>query len=299
MNRKTKTLIKLDYICNNNCYFCWQDRHGLGSKKGKISSKDLEIKEKIRKVKKNTDTEILVFSGGEPTTRESLIELASYVDKTGLKLGLATNLRALSSKKLLKSLEKKGLEWVYGTFLTKNRKKYQKITKTDGLGQNLAGLHNVLQSDVDHLINLVVTRESIDDVVGNIGYLSDQGVNNVKISSVEPVFNKEVDPVPVKKVCNQLKKVFSEFEDELNIFFEGVPFCLLDKPDKFIEFKEIGVKYMSEPYEKDIYEVGTKHGKIEKCKKCSKYGECPGFYKTYTEKKKTEVEKIVGKNRFN
>ena len=102
-----KVILKLGYNCNNNCIIC----HASGNR----NIPDLDTnsaKKKIRMVKES-GASMVIFSGGEPTIRSDIIELAKYANYLGLNLGLATNGRMLSYPDFCENMKMTGLRYAY------------------------------------------------------------------------------------------------------------------------------------------------------------------------------------------
>ena len=285
-----KAVIKPDYRCNNNCYFCWADRENIGNNHKNTSTTE-QVIEKIDRAR-NLDVDMVVISGGEPTIRKDLPEMIEHIERKGMVPGVASNLRMFSYREFTEKIVRKGLRWVHGSFYTRNPETYRKITSTDTFEQNIEGMENVIESEAELLINHVVTEENIQEMSENIEFLLRKGIKDLKITMVEPI--QDIDTPDIEEFSDKLNKNIDKFENSFRtLIYEGIPACLSDHPERFSEWDVTGEKYMSEPYERKFYPVDTKYRKIEKCQECKK--DCKGFYQSYIERFPEKTRKIIRK----
>lgn len=100
-------IIKGGHPCNNACVFCH-----ASDQPSTLELPTKEILARIGEANALGATGIL-FSGGEPTIRTDLPELAESCAQSGLEVGLITNGRMLSYRPLLRRLLRHGLRYVY------------------------------------------------------------------------------------------------------------------------------------------------------------------------------------------
>jgi hypothetical protein len=114
----------------------------------------------------------VTFTGGEPTRREDLVDLAAHAQELGLVAGVLSDGRRLSDAHLVQRLSKAGLDH----FL---------ITLVPGSDESLAGLQNALDSDVFTAVHLTLTPDLLPQLDDWLDRLSQMGVPAVSFSAID------------------------------------------------------------------------------------------------------------------
>lgn len=93
--RPPKTFIlELTQRCNNRCLYCYTPWNGLSGDYGNNCQSEMsteEIKDTIVKLQNEVDVENIGLSGGEPTLREDLPEILSFLKERGISANVITN----------------------------------------------------------------------------------------------------------------------------------------------------------------------------------------------------------------
>ena len=277
-----KAILKINYICNNNCYFC----HARTKKNLNLCNIN-EIYDKIKQIKYKTDC--IILSGGEPSINKDLIKISRLVKKEGLKLGIVTNARIVSKKKAFDTLNKLKLSHIYTTFHSHEKDVYEKITKVPGsFKQTVEGIKNLLLIDEDLLVNIVLVKDNIKNLNKTVSFLINTGVKNIKLSFVEPVEKKDIRHTPdIIFSSKKVKEVLEKFKGN-DIGWDGFPLCLMaGHENKIKNLKTCNIQYISEAWENDFYESNEGNKiKTNNCKECKKREHCEGIYTTYLEYRK-------------
>lgn len=94
-----KADIKTGFLCNNNCRFCAQ-----GTKKRAFGNKSTaQIKEILKDARR--DCQVVVFTGGEATTRSDLVDLVRYAHTLGFAtIQIQSNGRMFAYKKFCQEI---------------------------------------------------------------------------------------------------------------------------------------------------------------------------------------------------
>jgi len=272
-----KALLKLDYTCNMNCFFCWTNYNKKINKNYIL--KTTEIYKKIIHAK-NFDIDTIILTGGECTITKDFFKIIDFIKREKFKLGIVTNARILSINSFFEKLLKYNLKYAYLSFYSTNESTFEKITRTRGLKQNIKGIENCINNkNIEHLVNIVIHNYNLDELENNVKYLNKINAKKIKLSLVEPTpetKNREIpNIITISKKINNIIKLYPN----ITFFTEGFPLCLLNSPLS-TEFKEFDIYYMSEAFEKTWNKVKTKHQRIDICQNC-KNNKCPGVYKTY------------------
>jgi len=133
--------LALTYRCNNACAHCYNARPR------NYPELDTQTWKKIIDRVWELRVPHVVFTGGEPTLREDLVELVAYAQEKGLVTGLNTNGRKLADSSLLQELIEAGLDHVQITVESYNPSVHDAMVRASGAWEDtLAGLRNVVAS---------------------------------------------------------------------------------------------------------------------------------------------------------
>jgi MoaA/NifB/PqqE/SkfB family radical SAM enzyme len=126
----------------------------------------------------------VVFTGGEPTLREDLVELIRYAEGLGQVTGLLTDGRRLREMAYLDGLLQAGLDHLQITLVSHIAEVHDRVTGQAGAWeQTMAGLRNALAADIYVVIGLVIRAENAATAVETVRFLARMGVRAVALSS--------------------------------------------------------------------------------------------------------------------
>jgi pyruvate-formate lyase-activating enzyme/SAM-dependent methyltransferase len=190
VNAHLRALIKVGYTCNNRCVFC----HSAALR----GVPDLTTAQACERIDQARDlgADSVLFSGGEPTIRKDLVDLAEFCHGRGLPFGLVTNARMLAYRPLTGKLLDLGLDYVYMS-LHGPPKVHDAITRVPGSAkQALAALHLLAEAGGDRLLtaNCVVLEANAGALGRVISTLAPLGNVRIKFSNVEPKGSALTDP---------------------------------------------------------------------------------------------------------
>ena len=301
--------LALTYRCNNRCIHCYSS-----SPEAALSKRELPKDKWIRIIDKlyRIGVPYIVFTGGEPTLRDDLVDLIAYAQKKGLVTGLVTNGRRLADKDYLHSLIEAGLDSIQITLESADPEVHDKITGVKGSWEEtVQGIKNALNEKVYLDVNMTLMTINIDGVEEWVKFLHKLGVKNISINKViysgkalEKV--REFEP-PLEKTREALVKV-KELAHELGMKFTwyGVTrYCELNPLELGLGLKTCSAALMAMCIEPDgsvlpcqsyFKPVGNilkdKWEKIwnhplcitirerkyapEKCRRCPQFRECGG-----------------------
>lgn len=296
--KKKKALIKVGYLCNNNCVFCWTDRF-----KEKVKT-NLTTKEILRKIDlaQNININTLILSGGEPTIRKDIFKICRYIKEKGFSLGLGSNGRIFSYKGIFDMLTKENLEFLHISFLSNEKEIHNKITRTKSFDQTTQGIKKAIDYNLNPIINLVVQKKNMNYLNETVDFLIKLGVNIIRISLVEPAGKAKKNSYILPEIQTASLRIAEamEYGQSRGIYvgFDGLPLCLIKDKGNFTDLRRMGILYLSEAFESKFHPVDHKNRtKLPMCKSC-KISECPGIYKGYIdllgkEKLNEELKRII------
>jgi len=285
-----KALIKVGYSCNNNCVFCHEyENRGTDLKK--------EVIQKAILKSKAYGCDSIVFSGGEPSIRKDFTELIGFASSNNINSEIVTNARMFKIENFAKECSRKGLKTAHVSLLGSKPEVHDGQTKVQGsFNQTVLGIKNLLKSEVDVKVNVVVNRYNLYDLK-NITKLCNKlsGIESIKFSFVEPKGKALTDfdrIVPsMQEASKEILKAVSYTNDMgIKAHIEGLPPCLTEDYKKEIyNLKKEGVYIRFDANKKTLQKVDlitdNEKTKPKRCKECLDYNTCDGAFKVYLNKK--------------
>lgn len=112
----------------------------------------------------------LIFTGGEPTLREDLIELIRFAEDRGQVTGLISDGLRLADPDYLEPLLQSGLDHLMMVFNTANEQAWQ-------------ALERIIPADLFTAVHLTVTPDNLPQMSAVLEKLFDQGVQTISLSA--------------------------------------------------------------------------------------------------------------------
>jgi MoaA/NifB/PqqE/SkfB family radical SAM enzyme len=229
-----KTNVILDYICNNNCKFCF-----VGNKKNERVNTTSEVEKIIIDARKQGSTQ-LHFLGGEPTLRKDLCYLITFAKKLGYsKIAITTNGRALSYDSISQKLIDAGLNNIIFSIHGSNSKIHDSLTQVPGsFNQLMKGIKNCQNKNVFLEGNVCINKQNQADIENIAKLVIREKIKSVEMMLVDPRGSAEnnfdfLEPV-ILIVSKNIKKAISlSLNTKTEILSRYIPFCFLDSFYKF------------------------------------------------------------------
>ncbi len=145
--------LAITYRCNNNCYFCYTG--------GPRNMKELNTTDWEKALDKlwNSGIPQVVFTGGEPTLRDDLVELIDYAQE--FVTGLITNGRKLA--RLASDLKRVSLDYVQVSLESHLPEVHDKMVGVDGAWKETCnGIREAIKSGLEVISNTTLTRDNLE-----------------------------------------------------------------------------------------------------------------------------------------
>lgn len=171
--------LALTYRCNNDCPHCYNARAR--------TYPELSTDEWKEIIDRLWDINIphLIFTGGEPTLRDDLVELVAYAEKKGQITGLNTNGRRLSDGKFLDALVAAGLDHVQITLESHNPEIHDQMVNHKGAWkQTVEGLKKSLASPLFVMTNTTMLQNNRDSMGETLDFLGQLGVPTIGLNAL-------------------------------------------------------------------------------------------------------------------
>ena len=171
--------LALTYRCNNACAHCYNARPR------NYPEMDTDTWKKVIDRVWELRIPHVVFTGGEPTLREDLVELVAYAQAKGLVTGLNTNGRKLADPSLLQALIAAGLDHVQITIESYDATVHNTMVRASGAWEEtLAGLRNVVASKIYMMTNTTLLQNNAYELERILEFLASEGVPTVGLNAL-------------------------------------------------------------------------------------------------------------------
>lgn len=171
--------LAVTYRCDNKCMHCYAG--------GPRETEELTAKEWFKVMDKLHAIGIphVVFTGGEPTLRDDLVELIRYTQRLGLVSGLVTNGRRMKDAAYLNSLVEAGIDHIQITVESHDEKVHDKITGVEGSWRETGqGIKNAVATPIYTLTNTTLNKYNVKEIIKTIDFLHSLGLNQFACNSL-------------------------------------------------------------------------------------------------------------------
>jgi len=171
--------LAITYRCNNKCLHCYAG--------GPRETKELTTQEWFRVMDKLLKLGIphVVFTGGEPTLRDDLLQLIAHTQDIGLVSGLVTNGRRLKDEAYFKSFVDAGLDHVQITLESYDPKVHDRITGVKGSwSETVQGLKNAIASPIYTISNTTLNQYNVKGILKTIDFVHRLGLQQFACNSL-------------------------------------------------------------------------------------------------------------------
>lgn len=281
--------IKVGFLCNNNCRFCVQaQKRHLGNKN------TAQVKNDLVEARKTCSG--IIFTGGEPTIREDILELVSYAHNLGFKtIQIQTNGRMLAYMKLCKDLIKAGATEFSPALHGHTPELHEFLTRSPGsFKQTVQGVKNLKKLGQAVIINTVVVKPNYRHLPEIARLLVNLGVDQFQFAFVHPLGNAyryydSIVPMMSMAAPYVHKGLQIGIGAGIKVMAEAMPYCMMRGYEKnvsenYIPSAEIrDIDYVVEDY--DGWRVEEGKARFPQCKECKYNGTCEGPWREYPERK--------------
>ncbi len=171
--------LALTYRCNNDCPHCYNARSR------DYPELDTESWKRILDKLWELGVPHIVFTGGEPTLRDDLVELIAYAQSKGQITGLNTNARRLQNPKYVQRLVDAGLDHVQITVESCDAAIHDQMVHARGaFHQTIEGLHCALASKLYVMTNTTMLQTNVHTIPQTLDFLAEVGVPTIGLNAL-------------------------------------------------------------------------------------------------------------------
>ena len=280
--------LKVGFSCNNRCIFCVQ-----GDKREYVDDRGTsEVREILAEQRSRASG--VVFTGGEATIRNDLIELVSAArDLDYQTIQIQTNGRRLSYLPYAKALIAAGATEFSPALHGSTPAIHDSLTRARGaFRQVVQGIRNVRSLGVPVITNTVVVKQNLTDLPALATLLVHLGVQQLQLAFIHPAGAAEHH---FEEVVPRFTDAMPYIHRALDIaraagtpaFTEAVPFCFMKGYEDFVvEGRIPDTCVVDAPMIIDDYtEYRWTEGKAKgaPCQECTFRGVCEGPWREYPE----------------
>jgi uncharacterized radical SAM superfamily Fe-S cluster-containing enzyme len=205
-SKTVMAVIDVTNECDLKCPICFADSPNTGS----IYEPTKETIRRMLRFLKNQDPPppAVMFSGGEPTVRDDLVEIVRMAHELRFMILLATNgLKMAQNPKMVEELKKAGLNIVYLQFDGLTDSPYEKLRGAKLLQKKLKLIKLCRDFDIEVILVPTVHGGVNDNEIGEIIRFAAENVDVIRGIVFQPMsFTGRTESVVSRKnrVCNSL-----------------------------------------------------------------------------------------------
>lgn len=172
--------------CNLKCSHCFSDSTFNQQSKNELTTEEAKT---VIDILAANDVVTVNFCGGEPLTRDDLLEVISYTQKSGIDPSLSTN-ATLLTKIMCQKIYDVGVRDVSISLDSLNPEKHDSLRNIPGaFNMAIDGINNALEfGKFDELIiNTTLTDFNYEDIPQIYEYVKDLGITRYYVSRILPV----------------------------------------------------------------------------------------------------------------
>ena len=284
-----KVEVLLGWVCNQNCIFCSVGHKLKDSKKIKKFS---QVKKDIAKAK-DTGTNVISFSGGEPTIIPYLVDAIRYAQSVGFEnIEIQTNGRMFSYENYAKNVLDAGANRFLFSIHGNTPELHDFLVRSKGsFQQSLQGLRNINKfknGKVDLRTSTVITKLNYKVLPEIVKLLL---MYDVKTFHTGPVIidghaytNKKIIVAKMSDIAQSIHRTIDDvWRAGRDIWVYSMPYCLMHGYEKTIaEFGNMDTVLYAPDFTASIKE--HRHAdrtKEESCETCKYNDICLGVWTKY------------------
>ncbi len=212
-----RVLWEITNTCNYHCSYCIFSSE---SKKYENELSTEEIKKAIKELKENNFTYIK-FTGGEPFTRDDMIEILKYARNLGFDMDISTN-GSLITEKIAKELKNMSFPMVHVSLDGENKKSHEYVRGENTFERTLRGIKHLTENNVYTRIGTVIYKENENKLEEIVKLAIQLKANEIIFSFMEAVGRLEGDETIISKraiesVKKEIEKIAIKYKNEIKV----------------------------------------------------------------------------------
>lgn len=194
--------ISLTDKCNFRCNYCMNENVEFMQEDELLTLDEINI---LVKTLKDLNIKKIRLTGGEPTLRPDIIDIAKNINKYFKSFSITTNGSLMYY--LAKDLKENGLEEVNFSLDSLNRENFKNITKRDDLESVLKGLEKSIELGLKVKLNTVIQKKNLSEVFDLIEFSAEKNLP-IRFIELMPIGNNYSEDDFISE--NTLKDIIKE-----------------------------------------------------------------------------------------
>lgn len=212
-----RVLWEITNTCNYHCSYCIFSSE---SKKYENELTTNEVKQAIKELKKNNFTYIK-FTGGEPFTREDMIEILKYASELGFDMDISTN-ASLITQKIAKELKNINFPMVHVSLDGNDKYTHEYVRGEKTFERTVRGIRYLTNNDVYTRIGTVIYKKNEDKLEEIVKLAIELKANEIIFSFMEAVGRLDGDETIISKrtiasVREELKNLAKKYRNQIEV----------------------------------------------------------------------------------
>ncbi len=225
--------IALTYNCQNRCTFCYADSPDRGQEVPEMTTD--EVKVIIDRIFDEAHCPTVSFTGGEPTLRQDLPELAAYAKDKGMRVNLITNGIRCADVAFTRALAGAGLDSAQVSIEGGSAQVHDSVTQHPGAWEKaVRGVENLRDEGIHTHTNTTICGGNRDHLMELVDFIADDLHSeyfsmNMVIRTGTALEHAE-DDISYKEIGAIIEAVQTRAEekDVRFVWYSPVPYCLFN-----------------------------------------------------------------------
>jgi|GEM_PF-630736 len=282
-----RTDLKLGYSCNNNCRFCI-----IGDRRYGVRDKSInQIKRELAHFK-NTGTEKILLTGGEPTIRNDILKIISYAKELDFKkIHVESNGRLFSYSNFVDKVIEAGATDFSISLHADTAELYSYITNTNEVSfeQAVEGIKNLSKKTSNLCVNTTIMKPNYERLAKIVSLINQLGVMSINFPYVNPygrAWQNKQDIVPKLSDVEPflIEAITLAKNNKMNVTTEMMPFCFLQNHISIAaEYHPRDIQIAAPDYFESDFVKSQTSGKVKgnQCLLCKYADTCAGVMGGY------------------
>jgi MoaA/NifB/PqqE/SkfB family radical SAM enzyme len=287
--RQKRVDIKTGFVCNNNCRFCVQaHKKPLGNRRTE------QVRADLAEARKSCSG--VVFTGGEVTIRDDVLELISYAQELGFEtIQLQSNSRRLAYKDFCQSVVDAGANEFSPALHGHTAELHDYLTQSPGsFSQTVQAIQNLKELHQYIITNTVIVKPNYRYAEDLAKLLVSLGVDQYQLAFCHAVGNAldNYDAmIPLVSIAAPYihKGLQVGIDAGVKVMAEAMPYCQMKGYERYVSELVIPPTEIRDgtQFDPDHEKTRKTEGKMKfpQCRKCKYDIICEGPWREYPEQK--------------
>lgn len=212
-----RALWEITNTCNYHCSYC------IFSSEGKKYENELTTEEVMRTIKelKENNFTYIKFTGGEPFTRNDMIQILKYASELGFDMDISTN-ASLITEEIAQELKNINFPMVHVSLDGNDKYSHEYVRGENTFEKTLRGIRYLTKNNVYTRIGTVIYKQNEDKLEEIVKLAIELKANEIIFSFMEAVGRLEGDETIISKrtidsVKEEIEKLGIKYREQIQV----------------------------------------------------------------------------------